>query len=149
MTQMNSTNNMADERGMRSGKALGLLAGLSMLAAVSGCAGLSGSAAAAGGGVEEGVVHQTTPEERAFLKRTEPLTADRIVLHVNGMGCPLCVTNVDRQLLRLKGVEGVQVDLGAGTVAVALTGSDRPSPARLEHAVADAGNTLAKIEIVK
>lgn len=136
-------------------KSAGMMAAAACMAlsvgVAGGCAGGGGGGGGAGAtaAAEEGVIHKTTAEERAFLKRTEPLTADRIVLHVNGMGCPLCVTNVDKQLLRLKGVKAVQVDLGAGTVEVGLEGSERPSPARLEHAVADAGNTLAKITIPK
>jgi copper chaperone CopZ len=120
-----------------------VLSTLALIAVAPGC----GTGSDSQGTVAEGTIHPATQEERDFLKRTEPLSADRVVLHVNGMGCPLCVTNVDMQLYRLKGVEKVQVDLGAGTVSVDLTGDKRPSPAQLEHAVADAGNTLAKIVI--
>ncbi|MGD9688936.1 MAG: heavy-metal-associated domain-containing protein [Phycisphaerales bacterium] len=95
----------------------------------------------------EGLIHARTAADTEYLRSREPITADRLTLYVDGMGCPLCVTNVDKQLLRLKGVKNVQVDLGAGTVEVALAGPDRPTPHRLSEAVTDAGNTLARIAL--
>ena len=38
---------------------------------------------------------------------------------VPGMSCQHCVDSVTRELSKLPGVESVQVDLGAGSVAVA------------------------------
>ena len=65
---------------------------------------------------------------------------------MNGLGCPLCATNIDRQLERLPGVSGVQVDLSVGKVTLAFEGQERPSPHQISEAVEDAGFTLVKVE---
>jgi copper chaperone CopZ len=74
----------------------------------------------------------------------EPNTA---VLYVNGMGCPLCANNVDKQLLAVKGVENVRVDLGSGQVLARLSPDHQPSREQLAKAVADSGFTLVKIDM--
>ena len=117
------------------------------LALSAGCStGGSGSAAAEPQYEEGAVVHQTAQADLDQLKSKEPLSASRADLWVNGMGCPLCATNIDMQLKRVKGVSEAKVDLGAGKVSIELAGENKPSPARLADAVADAGFTLVKIE---
>jgi copper chaperone CopZ len=95
---------------------------------------------------EKRITHQTTAADIAMTKSTEPLSTTVATLYVNGMGCPLCATNIDLQLERVKGVQTVNVDLGVGKVDLTLGGKERPSPARLARAVEDAGFTLVKIE---
>ena len=95
---------------------------------------------------EEGVVHTASPEEVAATHSTTPVTASSALLYVNGMGCPLCVTSIDKQLERLPGVTNIDTDLGTGIVTVSFSGPDRPSPHQLSEATKDAGLTLAKIE---
>lgn len=110
----------------------------------------SGSSGTSGMGkeVEENaIVHTVTPEDRAFAESKQAIAADTAVLWVNGLGCPQCASNIDLQLERVRGVKSVNVDLSNGKVTVGLGGTDRPSPSRLGHAVADAGFTLVKIEI--
>jgi copper chaperone CopZ len=94
----------------------------------------------------EGVTHQATAAERAAAHSRDPLTGDTAVLYVNGLGCPLCATNIDKQLMRLPGVSGVQVDLSDGKVTLAMGGKERPSPHQISEAVEDAGFTLVKVE---
>lgn len=118
---------------------------LSVLGACAAPSGSGGSASSAAPNEENAVVHAATPADRALAKDPAPLAASSVTLFVNGMGCPLCVTNVDKQLERLKGVETVKVDLGAGTVDVGLGGKARPSGAALAEAVDNAGLTLVKI----
>ncbi|MFN0010308.1 MAG: heavy-metal-associated domain-containing protein [Phycisphaerales bacterium] len=116
---------------------------LSLLAA---CAAPSGSSSSSTPmNDENAVVHAATAADMAQAKDPAPLAATSVTLFVNGMGCPLCVTNVDKQLERVKGVETVKVDLGAGTVDVGLGGKTKPSGAALAEAVDNAGLTLVKI----
>lgn len=96
---------------------------------------------------EKAVVHSYTPTEYAAAHADAPLAASSATLFVNGMGCPLCVTNVDKQLVRVTGVQTVKVDLGAGTVDVGLSGKTKPTAAALAKAVDDAGLTLVKISL--
>ncbi len=118
---------------------------LSLVAACAAPSDSGGSASSAAPNKENAVVHAYTPADMAHAKDPAPLAATSVTLFVNGMGCPLCVTNVDKQLERLKGVDTVTVDLGAGTVDVGLTGKTRPSGAALAEAVDNAGLTLVKI----
>jgi copper chaperone CopZ len=122
--------------------AFALVASAALLA---GCAGGSGSAVVAP--EENPVNHESTPQDLAFTASTAPLASDSVVLWVNGLGCPLCATNIDKQLERVKGVEKVAVDLGQGKVTLGLKpGAAHPSPARLKEAVEDAGFTLVKVD---
>jgi copper chaperone CopZ len=116
-----------------------------------GCAS-SGSQAAKGSAAtepeyEEGaVLHQGTAADKAALASKTPLESSAATLYVNGLGCPLCATNVDMQLKRVPGVSNMQVDLSTGKVDIAMAGPVKPSPKRLADAIADAGFTLVKIE---
>ena len=67
-------------------------------------------------------------------------------LHVKGMGCPLCATNVRKAIERQPGVEAVNIDLGKGIVTVASRPNLEPTESDLRQAVANAGFELAKIE---
>lgn len=111
---------------------------------------LLGACASSGGTAEyeeKPISHTVTDADRAAAKSKAPIAGDSAVLYVNGMGCPLCATNIDMQLKRLPGVKSVKVDLGVGTVKMDLiSGMPHPSPDRLGHAVEDAGFTLVKIE---
>jgi copper chaperone CopZ len=67
-------------------------------------------------------------------------------LHVKGMGCPLCATNVRKAIERAPGVESVNIDLGAGVVKVSAKADAAPSENDLRKAVMDAGFQLDRIE---
>lgn len=95
---------------------------------------------------ENAIVHQVSDADVAATLSTQPLTGSMATLYVNGLGCPLCATNIDLQLKRVKGVEVTKVDLSTGKVDLAMVGPSKPSPKRLHDAVADAGFTLVKIE---
>ena len=72
---------------------------------------------------------------------------ESVTLIVHGMGCPLCANNVDKQLLKVPGVDKVDVDLGTGAVRVAFqAGAAYPGHAPLEKAVANSGYTLVRIQ---
>lgn len=128
---------------MKSISAIAAFAACASFCVLSGCA----SGQRAEGEYEENpVFHQSSAADADALKSAAPLTSERALLYVNGMGCPLCATNVDVQLKRIRGVEDATIDLGAGTVAISMPGQTRPSPKRLADAVADAGFTLVRIE---
>ncbi len=76
---------------------------------------------------------------------TTPLPGSTATLAVQGLSCPLCASNVDKQLLRVAGVEKVDVDLGAGIVKVAFDPAAAPSAATLRKAVEDSGYTLTAV----
>ena len=121
------------------------LAALSLLAVLSliGCASNSDVTQP---GEENAINHAVTDEDKALAASNDPLKGDSALLYVNGMGCPLCASNIDLQLVRLKGVSSVNVDLGHGTAFLKFSGPDRPSPHAIGVAVKDAGFTLVKIE---
>lgn len=106
----------------------------------------AGTSATQAAGSEEGIVHVATAEQTAATHSRKPITASTAVLYVNGLGCPLCATNIDKQLMRVDGVSAAQVNLGNGTVAIALTGVKRPSAHDISESVLDAGFTLVRIE---
>ena len=122
-----------------------LLACVLSAALVAGCSSNQKNAAAPEA-MGEGVTHSVTPADEAATHSREPVTGREAVLYVNGLGCPLCATNIDRQLERLPGVAGVQVDLSVGKVTLAFEGDRRPSPHQISEAVEDAGFTLVKVE---
>lgn len=95
---------------------------------------------------ENAIIHTVTPEDVAATRSKAPIQAESVVLWVNGLGCPQCASNIDKQLLRMTGVKSVYVDLSNGKVTMDLRPQARPSPYRLSEAVADAGFTLVKIE---
>jgi len=76
------------------------------------------------------------------------LEGDRVaMLWVNGMGCPLCANNVERQLHQLDGVERVTVNLGTGLITAHLSADARPTSEQLRRAVTNSGFTLVRSEV--
>lgn len=115
-------------------------------AAITGCAGSGGGGTAKQ--EENAFVHQADPAAAARLTETKPVASDNLRLYVNGMGCPQCVSNIDIQLGKLKGVKSTRVNLSNGTVDVELYNKDHPSPAQISRAVSG-DFTLIKIEELK
>lgn len=90
------------------------------------------------------VVHTATETDASYLKTKAPILADRVTLLVNGLSCPLCASNVDKQLGAVPGVSDVSVDFAAGTIGLSLS-DPRPSPMTLARAIDRAGFTLVRI----
>lgn len=121
--------------------------GLMTAVAIVGCSGGGATAGNSGATSEENpIFHEVTPEDLAAAESKTPLTSDSVVLWVNGLGCPLCASALDVQILRVKGVGSAVVDLSVGKVTVGLRGAPRPSAWQLGEAVRDAGFTLMKVE---
>jgi copper chaperone CopZ len=114
---------------------------VSSLVLLAGCA----STYDAPANTENAVEHAITPESKAALASKKPLEGKEATLYVNGLGCPQCATNADRQLARTRGVLNYAVDLGQGTIRIGMLGTANPSPYELREAMADASFTLVKI----
>jgi len=69
------------------------------------------------------------------------------ILHVQGMSCPLCANNIDKQLLGVRGVEKVTVDLGTGQVKAKLSPANPPTREELAAAIQRSGFTLDRIDM--
>lgn len=91
------------------------------------------------------ITYTATPEEAALVKSDQPLPPGPIVMYMNGLSCPLCATNIDKQVETLPGVSDVKVDLSTGKVQAMLSGPKTPSPRQLANAADVAGITLVKI----
>ena len=76
----------------------------------------------------------------------ESTSAQSATLTVHGLACPLCAHNIDKQLLKVSGVQNVDVDLGSGLVKVRFADGTQPSDKELAAAVEAGGFTLNKIE---
>ncbi|MDX9911738.1 MAG: heavy-metal-associated domain-containing protein [Phycisphaerales bacterium] len=91
-------------------------------------------------------VGTATAEHRAMLDDATPVESGEVVVYAEGMGCPLCATNVDRTISRLPGVASVSIDLDAGAITLNIIGKQRPTRGELARAVYDAGFTVRAIE---
>lgn len=58
------------------------------------------------------------------------------------MSCPLCATNVDKQLLKVPGVQAVKVNLNTGVIRVQVDQDQPPSSDALAKAINESGFTL-------
>lgn len=126
---------------------LALILSASASISLAACSSASGGSSSAPATAENPVNHEASAADVAATRSSAPIAAGSAVLYVNGLGCPLCASNIDKQLHRVEGVERVTVDLSLGKVDVAFaSGAARPSPAVLGDAVEDAGFTLVKIE---
>lgn len=68
-------------------------------------------------------------------------------MFVKGMSCPLCATNIDKQLMHVRGVEHVSVNLGTGEVQVRLAPGNPPTREELAAAIERSGFTLDRIDM--
>ncbi len=80
-------------------------------------------------------LYPRSPEAELLLKDDTVVTASPVKLHVLGMSCPKCVSNVDIQLMRVPGVEKAQIDMGSGVVNVDFDPSKKITRAALAKAV--------------
>lgn len=122
---------------------------LTLILALSGCASTPARTSSADAEAQpepgDGVVHTATEAEHAYLASKDPIDAERVTLAVNGLSCPLCASNVDKQLEAVRGVDEIKIDFAAGVIDLGLK-APQPSPASLARAIDQAGFTLVKIE---
>lgn len=84
---------------------------------------------------------------RIGINDPTPIHSPTATLIVQGLSCPLCASNVDKQLLRVPGVTGiVKVNLQVGQVAISINDSAPPTRGQLSAAVEESGFTLVDIQ---
>src|SRR3954466_7042272 len=88
----------------------------------------------------------TQPSTTAMKFDNQPLTTPTATLLVHGLSCPQCSSNVDKQLLAVKGVQEVHVNLGTGQVVVLVNKDQPPTGVQLADAVKKSGYTLVRID---
>jgi copper chaperone CopZ len=88
----------------------------------------------------------TQPAKTAMQFDERPVSGPVATLVVHGMGCPQCSSNVDKQLLAVRGVREVHVNLGTGQVTVALSQEQPPTGKQLAAAIKRSGYTLVRID---
>ncbi len=76
-----------------------------------------------------------------------PIEEDSATLWVSGLSCPLCATNVDKQLVKVPGVRKVDVFLNDGRVVVGFAKEPHPTREELTKAIKESGFTLNRIEV--
>lgn len=73
----------------------------------------------------------------------------RYALGVKGLACPFCSYGIEKRLLKLEGVEAVEVDVAGGRVLVTMAGDAELTRERAGRAVDRAGFTLDTFERLK
>lgn len=73
------------------------------------------------------------------------LTGPTAVLEVHGLSCPLCANNLDKELLRVPGVQAVAVDIGTGMVRLDLARGAEVQRSDIDGAVRRSGFTLVSV----
>ena len=88
----------------------------------------------------------TQPSKTAVRFDDQPVHTPVATLVVHGMSCPQCSGNVDKQLLAVKGVQRVAVNLGTGEVTVLVSREQPPTGRQLAAAIKKSGYTLVRID---
>ena len=68
-------------------------------------------------------------------------------LRVNGLSCPFCAFGIEKKLLDVDGVQGVEVFLDEGRLALTFEAENEATVSDLEKAVEKAGFELAGLEL--
>lgn len=74
---------------------------------------------------------------------------ERYLLGVDGLACPFCAYGIEKQLLRVDGVDTVETDVKSGQVIIKLRDGATIDEARAREAVEAAGFTLRAFEKAK
>lgn len=72
---------------------------------------------------------------------------EKVKAKVNGLGCPFCVYGLEKQLKKVKGVEGVSTDLKSGEIFLQYNPKASFSAENIQKAVTEGGFTLGNIEV--
>ncbi len=68
-----------------------------------------------------------------------------VVLRVDGLACPFCAFGIEKKLMDVPAVAGMDILLNDGKVILQLREGERLDAVALNHAIEDAGFTLRKI----
>ncbi len=86
-----------------------------------------------------------SPQTTAPASRADTDTAS---MRVEGLSCPLCAHNLDRQVRRIEGVEDVRINLGTGAVTVEMNRLNAMvTEAQLRKAAEDSGFSVREITL--
>ena len=69
------------------------------------------------------------------------------VITIEGMACPFCIYNVQRQLEQVEGVQHTDIDLKTGKAFVTLSKEKPPTADALRKAVKSSGFTPTKVQM--
>jgi copper chaperone CopZ len=100
---------------------------------------------AALGGCQASGTANSSQQTASTSPTSDGMSGASATLVVHGMGCPMCANNVDRQLLRIPGVQKAKINLGTGEVAVQFAPEAHPSRQKIVDAVEQSGFTLHDI----
>lgn len=71
---------------------------------------------------------------------------DRYTIHLDGLACPFCAYGIEKQLMKIDGVETLETDIEKGTVLIEMTVGQVLEKGEVQQAVDDAGFTLKGFE---
>ncbi|MEX2498743.1 MAG: heavy-metal-associated domain-containing protein [Wenzhouxiangellaceae bacterium] len=74
--------------------------------------------------------------------------SERYVIHVDGLACPFCAYGIEKQLMKIDGVDTLETDVEKGRVVIIMADGQALDQADVEQAVDDAGFTLKGFEPV-
>jgi mercuric ion binding protein len=72
-------------------------------------------------------------------------SAQSATIQVDGLSCPFCAYGLEKHLKKIKGVEGVEINIKSGKATVALKHGAQVDDAVLKEAVKKAGFTARGI----
>ena len=79
-------------------------------------------------------------------KKTE--AGSSVTIIVKGLACPFCVHGLGKKLKKIKGVQGVDIDLKSGVAQVTYEKGVSPDHAALKKAIKKAGFTPGEIKTI-
>ncbi len=90
---------------------------------------------------------QPTHNTEAPATQASTVSGPQATIPINGMACPFCTYNIQRQIQALDGVEQVDVSLEKGEASVILSEQDAPTAQQLRGAVESAGFTPGEVQM--
>ena len=79
-------------------------------------------------------------------QQTPPnISAQQIIIRVDGASCPFCAFGLEKRLGRIEGVASVRLEMKDGEVVVTLKKGAKVSEQKLRQAVEEAGFTPREI----
>lgn len=116
-----------------------LMIGLLFIVAAWGCVGTPT--------VEPPVVSQPPGHPEPSAAPASQEAATQATIQINGMACPFCTYNIQRQIEALEGVQRVDVSLEKGEAYVSLSKQNPPTAKQLREAVESAGFTPGQVRM--
>ena len=74
-------------------------------------------------------------QERVFIR-----------IEIKGMACPYCAYGMEKELLKVTGVEKVEIELKEGLAYISTPIKQKPSKEQISTIIKDAGFTIGQID---